>query len=83
MTDDDQSFELATNSAEDPKEPVIGLMVIRTWHEPDHQHLFRARITTGLSPGGEQRSVAAANPDEVLMIVQEWLDGQSRGFGAQ
>jgi hypothetical protein len=82
MTDDDHVFGLAKNREDDPKESVIGLMVIRIWHEPDHAHGFRARITFGLSPGGEQRSVAAAKPEEVLMIVQEWLDGQSGTFGA-
>lgn len=61
------------DSADDPEVPAVETMIISRWHEPDHPQGFRARITYGQTPGRGPNTVASADPDEVLRMVQEWL----------
>lgn len=76
MTDDKQNFDHADKRKADLKGLISCTMIIRTWLEPDHPHGFRARITSGLSSDGEEKTVVTADPDKVLMAVQEWLASQ-------
>lgn len=59
-----------------PEVPAVETMIIRTWFERGHTQGFRARITYGLTPGNEQRTVLAADHDEVLWVVAKWLAAQ-------
>lgn len=67
--------------AEDLEFPEVETLVISRWHEPRHSQGFRARITYAQASGSDPRTVASADPDEVLRMVQEWLAGQP-GIGS-
>lgn len=57
-----------------PGVPDGGTLVIRTWHEHQAQPPeFRARITYGPALRNERTTVSAADPDQVLRVVQQWL----------
>lgn len=75
MKDSDRS-EPAGDAEADPEVPSAGLLIIRTWNEPGHPQGFRARITYGRTPGGDQSTVATADPAEVLGVVKRWLAAQ-------
>jgi hypothetical protein len=57
--------------------PSMGTMVIRTWTEANQIPGFRARLTYSLSPASQPETVYAADPDEVLKAVRQWLLAQS------
>lgn len=65
----------------DPETPSIGLLIIRTWHEPGHPQGFRARITYRRATGSGQYTVATADPAEVLKVVKRWLAAQPGATG--
>ena len=52
----------------------VGVMVVRIWTEgPDGA--LRARLTHSLDlESREERSQAAASAEEIVRIVQEWID---------
>lgn len=52
-----------------------GTLVIRTWREPDGEHGFRARVTYS-EGAGEHGSLSAADREEVLRAVRQWLSAQ-------
>lgn len=62
--------------------PNGGTLVIRTWHD-HHAQLpgFRARITYSSALDNEYTTVSAANPDQVLRIVKQWLLAQTAALG--
>jgi hypothetical protein len=62
--------------AGDPEVPAVETMIISRWHEPGHPQGFRARITYRQTPGSGPSTVASADPDEVLRMVQQWLAGR-------
>lgn len=68
--------EPAGDQRPEQEPPSAGFMVIRTWHEPGHPQGFRARITFGQTPSSTQRTVATADPAEVLSVVKRWLAAQ-------
>ena len=53
-----------------------GLLIIRAWLEPGSTEPLRAhiRVTSDISAGIEQ-SVALAESDTVIELVDEWLQG--------
>ena len=53
-----------------------GLLIIRAWLEPGSTDPLRAqiRVTTDISTGIE-RTVALAESDTVMKLVDEWLQG--------
>jgi hypothetical protein len=57
----------------DTEVPAVETMIISRWHEPGHPQGFRARLTYGQTPGSGPSTVASADPDDVLRMVQEWL----------
>ena len=76
MMQDHHWSEAAGDQGPEPELPSAGFMVIRTWHEPGHPQEFRARITYGQTPSSSQRTVATADPAEVLSVVKRWLAAQ-------
>ena len=62
--------------------PDGGTLVIRTWHEhPAQLSGFRVRITYGSASGTEHTTVYAADPDQVLNVVKQWLLAQTAAPG--
>ena len=53
-----------------------GLLIIRAWLEPGSTEPLRAhiRVTSDISTGIE-RTVALAESDTVMELVDEWLQG--------
>ena len=53
-----------------------GLLIIRAWLEPGSSEPLRAqiRVTSDISTGIE-RTVALAESDTVMELVNEWLQG--------
>jgi hypothetical protein len=53
-----------------------GLLIIRAWLEPGSTEPLRAhiRVTNDISAGIE-RTVALAESDTVMQLVDEWLHG--------
>jgi hypothetical protein len=53
-----------------------GLLIIRAWLEPGSSEPLRAhiRVTSDISAGIE-RTVALAESDTVMELVDEWLQG--------
>jgi hypothetical protein len=53
-----------------------GLLIIRAWLEPGSSEPLRAhiRITSDISTGIE-RTVALAESDTVMELVDDWLNG--------
>lgn len=76
MTSDDRSSGMSGQDGTVSAMPPTGTLVISTWYEPDQVPGFRARLTYGRGPGGEGRTVASADPDEVLSIVRQWILAQ-------
>ena len=74
MTNDDRLSGISDES--DPAMPATGTLVIRTWHEPDQTHGFRARIIYSQAPGDEPTTVSSADRNEVLGVVRQWLFAQ-------
>lgn len=65
-----------------PDVPDGGTLVIRTWHEhPAQLSGFRARITYASASGTEHTTVYAADPDQVLGVVKQWLLAQTAAPG--
>lgn len=73
MTSDDRPSRISDQDGTGPAIPPTGTLVIRTWHEPDQVHGFRARLTYSQGPDGEPKTIATANPDEALSFVRQWL----------
>lgn len=55
----------------------MGTLVIRTWYEPDQVPSFRARVTYSQDADDDPATVVAADPDEALSVVRQWLFTQS------
>ena len=53
-----------------------GTLVIRTWIEADGDPAFRARVTFSEGPG-RHGSLAAADREQVVQAVREWLWDQN------
>jgi hypothetical protein len=65
-----------------PRVPGGGTLVIRAWHEHDAQLPgFRARITYDPASGDEHTTVYAADSDQVLAVVKQWLLTQAPAPG--
>ncbi|WP_066285007.1 hypothetical protein [Arthrobacter sp. B6] len=60
-----------------------GIMVIRTWWEPEHAHGFRARVTSIQPAEAGPTTVTTADPDEVLAVVRRWLLARPGTAGSQ
>lgn len=75
MTCDDGPSGMADQGGTDSAMPPMGTLVIRTWCEPDQVPSFRARITYSQEPD-DPNTVAAADPDEALSVVRQWLFAQ-------
>lgn len=62
--------------------PDGATLVLRTWHEYNPPLLgFRARITYGPASGHEHTVVYAADSDQVLGVVRQWLLTQTAAPG--
>ena len=62
--------------------PDGGTLVIRAWHEQDAKLPgLRARITYGPASGDEHTTVYAADSDQVLAVVKQWLLTQAPAPG--
>lgn len=72
MTDDDRLSE-PSDEDQSPSATLEGTLVVSTWSESNEEPHFRARVISGESPGGRPITVLAADPEEVLSIVRQWL----------
>lgn len=50
-----------------------GTMVIRVWREPGDERALRIRMTFEDDSSGEPTTLVAADPDQVVATVQNWL----------
>lgn len=73
MTSDNGASGMSDQNGTDSGTPPMGTLVIRTWYEPDQVPDFRARITYSQEPDDDPATVVAANPDEALSVVRQWL----------
>ncbi len=48
-------------------------MVVRTWLEPGHRQVLRARILATDFTNPEPTVIAAASAVEIVRIVDEWI----------
>lgn len=71
----DDRWSESDDETGEPELPAVDTLVISRWHQPGHPQGFRARITFGQASGSGPSTVASADPDEVLRMVQEWLAG--------
>lgn len=51
----------------------IGVVVVRTWLEPGHKQLLRARIVATDFSTEEPTVMAAGSAVEILRIVEDWI----------
>lgn len=59
MTNDDRPSGNSDERGSDPAMPSMGMLVIRTWHEPYQAPSFRGGITYSQDPGGERPLILA------------------------
>lgn len=50
-----------------------GTMVIRVWREPVDERALRIRMTFQGDSSGEPTSIVAADADQVMATVKDWL----------
>jgi hypothetical protein len=51
-----------------------GIVVVRVWLEPGHEHGLRARITATDLATSREMTALAASIDEIVAIVRAWID---------
>ena len=52
-----------------------GVMIVRIWVEPGHEHGLRARLTESSDLASrEQTTHSAATVDEIVALVRAWAE---------
>jgi hypothetical protein len=73
MTTDDSPSEASDQDEPDLAMTSKGTLVIRTWYDSAQPPGFRARLTYSQDLDDEPVTVATADPDEVVIVVRNWL----------
>jgi hypothetical protein len=80
----ERRFSYAKASASVPmtRELIVGIFVVRAWHDDDHQ--FRARVTWSVDVGARPATqFATADADELVAHLRRWLAEMAAGGDTQ